>query len=373
MLSRFQRFGSCHQAFRRPVPFRSAAITCSRYIRIGAEVVPAVESAGRIHSGTRVPAMSFDLGVLAGLGCIIAGSFAVSKSDWAREHEHEAVWFGRRGLGGDRSVALLPLLTCLASGVLATFLVVRFPTQTISWNFGSQVHEVLALPLAILVAFRFDNSYQRWWTSREEIETLSAGISNFALIATVSQCQGQVARGTQQKSKENKQLINDLLVQLCESIAEKLHQKARFEDKGIDPVLKGIEALMLAVQTGRELEQFNPEVAAQLITLLCEMRKCYGFCTMVNTQDSPASFVIHMRSFLLLFCITFPFTILHIVSFYMIIPVQAIVSLGLLGIEFCSREMEHPFGDDPSDIPVRKIMDEVRGQIVSMTQGPALH
>merc|ERR1712039_272541 len=85
---------------------------------------------------------------------------------------------------------------------------------------------------------------------------------------------------------------------------------------------------------------------------------------MIIRQESPEPFVVHTRTFLLLFCFTFPFTasVMRLKA-SLLVPLQICVSFSLLGIEFCSREMEHPFGDDRSDIPVLAIMQDVIGSV----------
>lgn len=76
-----------------------------------------------------------------------------------------------------------------------------------------------------------------------------------------------------------------------------------------------------------------------------------------------------MRSILLVFCISFPFTIIGRVGAISLMLMQSALSFsasdfsefewipwrqGLLGIEFVSRQMEHPFSNDEADIPLRR-------------------
>merc|ERR1719330_1321643 len=88
------------------------------------------------------------------------------------------------------------------------------------------------------------------------------------------------------------------------------------------------------------------------------MEQNLGQCVMVKTQKSPGPWVVHLRSMLLLYCISLPFAIMKSVRPILLVPVQGLVSFAFLGIEFCSREMEHPFGSDSGDIPVRAIVQK---------------
>merc|ERR1712032_472599 len=91
--------------------------------------------------------------------------------------------------------------------------------------------------------------------------------------------------------------------------------------------------------------------------------------SMVRSQKSPAPFVVHMRWLLLTFCFTFPFTIMAYNPLF-IVNVQSIVSFSLLGIEYCSREMEHPFGDDKADIPMKLILKDARMAVREAWESP---
>ncbi|CAE8637604.1 unnamed protein product [Polarella glacialis] len=120
---------------------------------------------------------------------------------------------------------------------------------------------------------------------------------------------------------------------------------------------------MQRIHRGQVLGTFAPELSAQMYSQAVSLHGRILSCIMVIEQNSPGPFVVHMRTFLMMFCFTFPFTAIAAFQPLMILPMQMMLSFALLGIEFFSREMEHPFGDDAVDIPVSAVMDNVKRMV----------
>eukprot|EP00746_Dinoflagellata_sp_MGD_P156357 gnl/MRDRNA2_/MRDRNA2_85786_c0_seq2.p1 gnl/MRDRNA2_/MRDRNA2_85786_c0~~gnl/MRDRNA2_/MRDRNA2_85786_c0_seq2.p1 ORF type:complete len:133 (-),score=10.69 gnl/MRDRNA2_/MRDRNA2_85786_c0_seq2:409-807(-) len=111
------------------------------------------------------------------------------------------------------------------------------------------------------------------------------------------------------------------------------------------------------------LNVYSAEVTAAMYEAVNDIIKATHACNMIRTQSSPAPFIIHMRTLLLMFCFTFPFTIIGTVRPLSLVFINGCVSFGLLGIEFCSREMEHPFGGDQADIPIHQVLNVARHSV----------
>jgi putative membrane protein len=108
---------------------------------------------------------------------------------------------------------------------------------------------------------------------------------------------------------------------------------------------------------------FTPEMASHLHGLLQNILDASGQCGICVSQREPSSYIVHTRTFVYLWCFTFPWTLIGTVTPASLIPTQFAISYALLGIEFCAREMDYPFGDDEGDVPVRLILAGVREEI----------
>jgi len=129
------------------------------------------------------------------------------------------------------------------------------------------------------------------------------------------------------------------------------------------PGLWCFDLLFTTIHRGQMLGVYSGELASGMFERTTSMLEGYQFCEMVQHQPNPAPFAVHLRSILLVFCVSFPFTIIGQISPMSLVLMQSALSFSLLGIEFVSREMEHPFGNDESDVPTRKVMGKTRAAI----------
>ena len=129
------------------------------------------------------------------------------------------------------------------------------------------------------------------------------------------------------------------------------------------PVLWCFDSIFSTIHRGQMLGAYSAELASGMYERATAMLTAFRFCQMVLQQQSPAPFMVHLRTLLLVFCVSFPFTIIGNVGPVGLMLMQIALSFSLLGIEFVSRQMEHPFGEDESDIPLKQVMAGTRGSI----------
>merc|ERR1712014_106071 len=101
---------------------------------------------------------------------------------------------------------------------------------------------------------------------------------------------------------------------------------------------------------------------------MTEIEQSMSHCRVVLNQRTPVPFAVHLRTLLLGYCFTFPFTVIGRVKTVLILPLQLAVTLSFFGGEFCSRQMEYPWGDDLDDIPVRMVLQEVRDRLQQLQE-----
>lgn len=115
-------------------------------------------------------------------------------------------------------------------------------------------------------------------------------------------------------------------------------------------------AMLACIAKFQDLEVLDGDNGSMVASSIMQCEQVFIECMVVKVQDSPAPFIVHHRTIMTIFCLTFPFAIINKVGWLLMIPVQAVISFAFLGSEYCSRELEHPFGCDKGSIPVRKVM-----------------
>merc|ERR1712151_294659 len=77
-----------------------------------------------------------------------------------------------------------------------------------------------------------------------------------------------------------------------------------------DKVLWCLDSMMETIHHGQDLGIYTAEQANGMFCRCCDVHDGFKSCLMVVEQSSPAPFIIHLRTMLLVFCATFPFTII---------------------------------------------------------------
>lgn len=316
------------------------------------------------------------------------------------QREHDAVWFGDRGfLSSQRAVALLPTGMCISSGVVAAALGKWFPRHVKHLAIPMRFHEMLALPLSLLLAFRFQGSYDRWWKSRNNFSDLIGCTVSIAeyISSHVPAADPEDLTGVEpEKLEANReaQKIRKRFLTILEAylvfVEEKVHGRnfephpvnavkdwPRGEDvlrqfsaedadaaiAGGEPIVWCSTQMLSCIHRLQELEIIDGDNGSMISSAVMQLEHLFIECMVVVVQDSPAPFIVHYRTIMIVFCFTFPFALITQVSPMLMVPLHSMITFAFLGSEYCSREMEHPFGSDLGDIPVRKIVAGGRERI----------
>lgn len=335
--------------------------------------------------------------VLVSVGLTGSVMFGVAFAHLSSD-ENEKVWISRRGplsLDAQRAIELVPLLPCVGSGLVAVLLTKTMPKQVKALRLPISVHELTALPLSILLAFRFQLSYERWWASRQQVQEVGTNAIALAMCSAnnqevISLDKSEDKLGADEIECNEHRMLGLLdaacaLIELQLSKEQDPHPSNGVEswqsfDTHLHPVdarqisQSGnrinccFDAIFTTVHRGQMLGVYSSELASGMYELASNMFRSYKFCDMIVNQQSPAPFAVHMRTILLVFCISFPFTIIGQVNPVSLMLMQSALSFSLMGIEFVSRQMEHPFGNDESDIPLRFALQRIRADIRLIAQ-----
>jgi putative membrane protein len=218
------------------------------------------------------------------------------------------------------------------------------------------------LVIGLLLVFRTNTAYDRFWEGRKLWGTLVNTVRNFARQIWVS-----VGEKTSIDTA-NKVKVMRLLVAFA--IAVKLHLRG----EKINPEV----AALISTEQYQQLQQMNHpplEIAlwigdylqhqqnrnclnsyqlAALFKLLDTMVDVLGACERILKTPIPLAYNIHLKQILLIYCLSIPFQLVdELLGFTGL--VAAVISFTLLGIEEIGREIENPFGYDKNDLPLDDI------------------
>lgn len=285
--------------------------------------------------------------------------------------------------------AVLPrAIVCAGFGVFISAL------YQAGWPVGLPVLGSLvpSIVLGLLLVFRTNTAYERFWEGRKLWGHLVNTNRNLARHMWVS-IQEQSPRDRAEKQQAIRLLV-------AYALATKLHLREEPLDDEIDALLiapsagavplltqqqfdklKSVHhpplevALWIAdyLQSCRNRGLLHPYQLAATLSQLDQMVNVLGSCERILRTPIPLAYTIHLKQLLMLYCIALPFQVVDALQWGTGFVV-ALVSFAVFRIEAIGIEIENPFGRDPNDLPLDAICRNMHRNIEDMmTVSPRLH
>lgn len=215
------------------------------------------------------------------------------------------------------------------------------------------MHTTVGFAISMLLVFRTNTAYDRWWEARKFWGQLTNSSRNLAL--KIAAFGGGESSGA---AEFFRLLIPAYALALHEHLRKNGFDQMRL--RKIEP-LKDLDfkqhipnqiarkmyekiAQMRRenVITGEELLFINPEM--QSFTDIC------GACERIKNTPIPYSYSAFIKKFIFIYIMTLPFGYVFQLG-YFVVPVVAFVFYVLASLEIIAEEIEDPFGDDENDVP----------------------
>ena len=257
-------------------------------------------------------------------------------------------------------------LFCAAFSILISFLYfLKLPVaQPI---LGSVIPSIV---LALLLVFRTNTAYERYWEGRKLWGSTVVTIRNLAW-----QIWGAVDE-VEPGDRERK--ITALRLLSAFAISDKLYLRYEPASDELKPwvsvsqyrVLENSQNMPLEIARwlGDYLQQqykrglLTNDQLANKHTLINKLINDVGGCERILKTPIPAAYVIHLNQLVLIYCLILPFQFVKDLGWWTGLFV-AIVSFALFGIEQIGVEIENPFGYDYNDLPLDKICQTIQNNL----------
>lgn len=223
------------------------------------------------------------------------------------------------------------------------------------------IHTSLGFVISLLLAYRINSAYDRWWEGRKLWGALVNNSRNLAIKLSV------ILKDEKDKayfrklipsyaSILNKHLKDDeTSMQLFDDVDLVLNHHKHRPNQIATILFQKVNDLYVSRKiTGDQLIILNSEV--QSFTDIC------GACERIKNTPIPYSYSTFIKKFIFLFVLTLPYAYVFLLGYY-VIPVVAFVFYVLASIELISEEIEEPFGNDENDLPTTKISQNIKKHI----------
>jgi ion channel-forming bestrophin family protein len=225
----------------------------------------------------------------------------------------------------------------------------------------SMMHSMLGFVISLLLAYRTNTAYERWWEGRKLWGSLVNNSRNFAIKLSAIL-----------KDDKDKKYFRKLIPAFASVLTTHLNSQETTNEL-FDDVIIEIEkhkhrpnhVAKMMFQKINDLYEIKKISGNQLIILNNEMQSFVdvcGACERIKNTPIPYSYSSFIKKFIFIYVMTLPFGYAISLGFY-VVPVVIFIFYVLASLELIAEEIEDPFGADANDLPTRKIAENIKKHV----------
>jgi putative membrane protein len=225
----------------------------------------------------------------------------------------------------------------------------------------SIMHGMLGFVISLLLAYRTNTAYDRWWEGRKVWGSLVNCSRNLAIKLSA------ILKNDNDKNQLN-HLITSYSSVLAKHLTNEEVSKTLFDDTNLEldhskhqpnQVAKMMYHKIHSLYkngtiTSDELKIINLDL--QTFTDVC------GACERIKNTPIPYSYSAFIKKFIFFYIMTLPFGYAFSLGYYSI-PVVIFTFYVLASLELIAEEIEDPFGNDANDLPIHKIAENIKKHV----------
>lgn len=234
------------------------------------------------------------------------------------------------------------------------------------------MHNLLGFAISMLLVFRTNTAYDRWWEGRRLWGSLVNSSRNLSIKLRAFLREDEVT-----ELSFFARIIPAFAISLHDHLhSEKVRVELFDEDHEHKHVFDKIDrnkhvpnqVAILIMQRVQQLYSSGKISGEQLIVLNTELLSftdICGACERIKNTPIPFSYSVFIKKFIFFYIMTLPFGYVFSLG-YLVIPVVVFVFYVLASLELIAEEIEDPFGGDANDVPTAKLADTIRRNVAEI-------
>ncbi|MCB9235739.1 MAG: hypothetical protein H6581_29095 [Bacteroidia bacterium] len=239
------------------------------------------------------------------------------------------------------------------------------------FTMNSSVFSFLGIVLSILLVFRTNSAYDRWWEGRKQWGALVNHCRNLAIQAHVV---------LPREDKFTRHYLAVKISNFCIAFKEHLRKGVKFEEL--------IQVSEQEMEDYRKLGHVPNYISYQIQEILQERYKAgditdsdilnlkphtqalldvLGACERIKKTPIAFSYAVYIKLFILAYSAMLPFVLVAAFS-YWTIPMAMFVFFAFIGVEMMAAEIEDPFGLDCNDLPTGTIAKAISDNVFELLE-----
>ena len=228
-----------------------------------------------------------------------------------------------------------------------------------------RVHSLVGFVIGLLLVFRTNSAYDRWWEGRKHWGALVNNTRNLTLkLNSVIKKDNIELRDYFKKMVPNyafamkEHLRNGVIVDELENVDD-IKQKIKELDHVPNYIAKQLYEKIHQLYSenkisGEELYLLDKELKA--------LTDIVGACERIKKTPIPFSYLLFIKKFIFIYVATIPLGFIPIFK-YWTIPIALFIFYVFVSLELLAEEIEDPFGKDDNDLPTDELCVTIKKNI----------
>jgi len=263
-----------------------------------------------------------------------------------------------------RGVLLLGVIAAVITGFLSY--------ANVEPRLHSGIFSLLGIVLSIVLVFRTNSAYDRWWEGRKLWGALVNNTRNLALYLNVS---------VPDDDKPSRQFFARHISNFCIALRDHLRsgtkldeldlterEKTELQGKSHQPNHISMwiyNRMRMIYKAGMFSDADFINIKGQHESLL----DILGACERIKKTPIPFSYSVYIKVFISIYCLLLPFGLYLDFGWYTV-PLTMFISFAMIGLELMAQEIEEPFGLDCNDLPTGDIAMNIKRNVHELLGDP---
>jgi ion channel-forming bestrophin family protein len=227
----------------------------------------------------------------------------------------------------------------------------------------SLMHSLLGFVISMLLVFRTNTAYDRWWEGRRQWGALVNNSRNLSL-----KIEPLLADAPTEERDFFRAMIPNFAYAMKNHLRSQFIEREftecslfRLSDLNRDGHIPAQISAALTRKT-YELQRRGlllPEHLLFLNNELLSLMDICGACERIHKTPIPFSYSAFLKKFIILYCLTLPVGYVFNLH-YLVVPFVVFIFYVLASLEVIAEEIEDPFGTDANDLPAETICNTIR-------------
>lgn len=227
------------------------------------------------------------------------------------------------------------------------------------------VHFLLGFIISLLLVFRTNTAYDRWWEGRKQWGALVNVSRNFAL---------KINAFVPQSEAERRAKLRDMTAAYPTVLKEHLRFKPKEELVTLLPVFlqtgevedhvpnhlaRAMQQALLEMYQSKEI---NEGAYLAMLKDLNAFTDIMGACERIKKTPIPYTYNIFIKKFIFAYIITMPFAFVQEYGYWCAL-ITVFTFYAFASLEMIAEEIEDPFGTDSNDLPTDDLAKTIRKNV----------